>query len=176
MPVRVEKPREIAALRHVHHERVAIDVVAGVLVIQPRHRAAFVRRALFLVVPIDDQAVAVGVERRNQNDHDVPEHVAGGGVARRGQRIEQLVGRLRRADFGCVYAAASGGDGLVRMRADGPRRPEACVDPPDADWPRGCVGVSDVVGRADDGGDGAVTLGGGTEVDDLDAVRLRRHG
>ena len=49
MPLGVEEPREVAALGEVHHERVAIDVVAGVLVIQPRHRPAFERRALDLL-------------------------------------------------------------------------------------------------------------------------------
>ena len=71
MPLRVEEPRQVAVLRHVHHERVAIEVVAGVLVIQPRHRPALVRRALLLPVPVDDQPMAVGIERRDQDDDDV---------------------------------------------------------------------------------------------------------
>ena len=38
VPLGVEEARQIAALRQVHHERVAVDVVTRVPVIEPRHR------------------------------------------------------------------------------------------------------------------------------------------
>ena len=101
MPVRVEKPREVAVLRHVHHERVAIDVVAGVLVIQPRHRAALIRGALLLVVPIDHKTMAVRIERRDQNEDDVVENVSDVGIRRPAHEVVEEQRRvLRTGDFG----------------------------------------------------------------------------
>ena len=114
MPLGVEEPREVPVLRHVHHERVAIDVVAEVLVIEPRHGTALQRRALLLVVPIDDQPMAVRIERRDQDEDDVLQNVERVGIAGRRERIQQLVGGLRGPHFRRMDAAANGEDRLVR--------------------------------------------------------------
>ena len=176
MPFGVEEPREVAVLRQVHHERVAIDVVAGVLVIQPRHRAAFERRALVRVVPIDDEPMAVGIERRDQDDDDVaagrrawPESVG------RGERVEQLVGRLGRADLRRV-------DARRRWRAP-PSASPASRRASSGESVRGsasrwlvvadAIEVPDVLRRADDRGDRAMALGRRPDVDDLHAIGLR---
>ena len=71
VPLRVEEPRQVPILDHVHHEPVAIDVVADVLVIEPRHRSTLERRAFLFVVPVDDETMAVGIQRWNQNQDDV---------------------------------------------------------------------------------------------------------
>ena len=106
-----EEVRQRAALRHVQHEHVAVDVVADVLVVRPRHRAAFERRSRRLPVPVGHEHVAVRVQRRDQDDDDPVEHRDGALVARRRQLVEQFVRRLRRADLARVDAAPDGDHG-----------------------------------------------------------------
>ena len=114
MPFPVEKAREVAALGEVHHERIPIDVVTGVLVIGPRHRAAFKRGRLVSVVPVHDEPVAVGIEHRDDDDDEVVEVMKRGFVRSRRQRVEKFHGGLGRADFRRVDARADRDDGLVR--------------------------------------------------------------
>ena len=135
MPLRVEEPRQVAVLRQVHHERVAVDVVAGVLVIQPRHRRRLRTASPSALVPVDDQAMAVRIERRDQDDDDVLQDVEGRRIGGGGQLVEQLVGRLRRADFGGVDAAADGEHRLLRRARSAARRPAtASADRPAGGW------------------------------------------
>jgi hypothetical protein len=110
MPVAVEEARERAVLRHVQHERIAVDVVAHVAVVEPRHRGALELGPLPALVPIDGQHVPVGIERWEQDQHDLAEHPSRLGVARGRQVVEELVGRLCRTDLRRVDARADGDD------------------------------------------------------------------
>ena len=62
MPVPVKEVRDAAAFGQVHHERVAIDVVPGVLVVQRGKVGAFELGAFAFLVPVDRDGMAVGVE------------------------------------------------------------------------------------------------------------------
>ena len=127
-----------------------------------------------IVVPVDHQPVTVRVEHRNDDDDDL---VRSGLSTRRivgcGQRVQQLVQRLRPAHLRRVNAAADGHDDLlgggdlprlIGTRACADRRAAGCR----ADLSRfGCSAADD------DRGDRAVSVGRRPEVDDLDPVRVR---
>jgi hypothetical protein len=172
VPLHVEESGEVPALGQVHHERVAIDVVPCVRVVEAGHRASVERRATLAAVPVDDKPFAVRVERRDQNhDHVLQDGRRRRVVARR-ECVEQLARRLSGADFRGVDAAANGDDGLVRgdeIRG-GVRRNRAGVGELLIDGAN-AIQVGDVRGRGDDGGSRAVALGRRTNVDDLDTVR-----
>ena len=175
MPVAVHEPREVAALREVHHERVTIDVVAGVLLVEPRHRPAFPRRTLLLLVPVGDQPLAVGVQRRDEYHHDVLQHRQRLRVGGGDQRVQELACCLRGPDLRRVDAAADGDDHLLRRRQapglvglERARIGQAEVGRADL------VEVADVLRRAHHGGRRRMPLGGAAEVDQLHAIGLRR--
>jgi hypothetical protein len=174
MPVAVEEPREVPVLREVHHEGIAVDVMAGVLVIEPRHEPALVGRALRPVVPVGHDALAVRVERRDQDEHHVLEHGERCRVGGGGERVEQLAGGLRRTDLRRVDARADRDDHLL-----GGGEPQRLVAIELARIGEAHVGCADLVEvaqvhrRADHRGDRPVSLGGGSEVDQGDTVRLR---
>ena len=120
--------------------------------------------------------MAIGIERRDQDDDNVLQDGEDPGLVRRGQRMQQLVRRLGAADLRGMNAGADRDDCLVR-RGQGPRlfrrqRPrigQPLVRRPD---PRE---VPDVLGSADDRGDGPVAFSRSAEVDELDAIGRRRH-
>ena len=58
--------------------------------------------------------MTVGIEQRDDDHDDVLENVQRAGIVRRREREEQLVGRLRRADFRRVNARADRHDRLLR--------------------------------------------------------------
>ena len=116
MPRRVEEAGEVAVLDHVHHERVAVDVVADVLVIQPRHRPAFERRALGALIPVNHQTMTVGVERGDQDEDDVSQDGEDRRILRGRQGVEELVGGLGGADLGRVDARPDGHDSRLGRR------------------------------------------------------------
>ena len=139
MPLAVEEPRQVAALRHVHHEGIAVDVVAGIFVIGPRHRRALERRVFVLVVPVDDEPVAVRVEHRDDDDHGPAKLVERRVVVRDREGMKQFDRRLGGAYFCRVDAAADDDDDLVgRCEPAGVGFVRACADRPDA----GCRGGS----------------------------------
>ena len=171
MPLTVEEARQQPVLLQVQHERVAVDVVAGVLVVEPRDRAAFERGVLVLAVPVGDHRVAVRVERREQHEHDLAQDRQRTRVACGGQAVEQLVGRLRRRHFRPVDAAADGhhhrlvvGD-LPRFRL---RQPARVREPPVGRLDR--VQASEVLRGRHDHGDHAASLGRLPHLDEADAV------
>ncbi len=171
MPLAVEKAREIAALRQVHHERVAVDVVAGVLVVGPRHRTAFDHGPFVLVVPVHDQPVAIGVQHRDDDHDEMLQLGQRRLVGRRGQRVEKLSRRLCRADFRCVNTRADGDDGRL-----GGRQPPRFVVRDAARIGESLIRranlfeVADIFRRGDDCCDRAVAVRGGAEINDLDAI------
>ena len=173
MPLAREEPRQRAVLSHVQHEGVAVDVVAHVLVVGPRHLPAFERRALHLLVPVGHQLVAVRVQRRHEDDDDPIEQLDGARVIRGGQFVQQIVCRLRGADFAGVDAAP---DGDNRLRAAHHALPFAFVTQLPRVGEQPVAGlqrrqVLDVLRRADDGADDAAALGGGPDIDQFDAGR-----
>ena len=121
MPAPVEEGRQRPVLRHVHHERVAVDVVADVVVVQPRHVAALELGALPLAIPVDGDDVAVGIERREEDQHHVAQRAEHLGIVRGRERVQQLRRRLRRGDLGRVNAHADRDDDRLAL-ADGRRR------------------------------------------------------
>ncbi len=86
------------------HEPVAVVVVAHVLMVQPRQRAALVARALVPPVPAHDRVEAVGIHRRNhQHNHGV-EQPAQCGIG--GQPIGECHPHLTRRHFRGMDVAA----------------------------------------------------------------------
>ena len=171
MPAAIEETGERAALGHVHHERVAVDVVADVAVVEPGHRAALELGAFPLAVPVDRQQVAIGVERREKNEHHAAEHAERLRVVARRQRMQQLVGRLGRADLRCVNARTNGDDDRVASRnrprvglGDAARIGEPQVRR--ANLLQSC----DVLGRGNDRRDQPVAVGRWSRVDQLHAI------
>ena len=178
VPLAREEARERPALGHVQHEHVAVDVVAHVLVVRPRHLSALERRALRLLLPVRDQHVAIGVQRRDQDHDDPVQHLDGAFVARGGELVQEVVRRLRRANLAGVDAAADG-DHRLRAGHDGlhfaiagqlPRVSQQAV----VDLQRGQV--PDVVHRADDRADDAAALGCRADIHQFDARRGGGHG
>ena len=177
VPLAVEEVRERPVLDHVHHEGVAVDVVARVLVIQPRHGAAFEVGSPPAVVPVHRQHMSVRVERRKQDQHHLAQHARRFLVVGRGQRVQELVGGLRGANLGCVDARAdhdddglTGGDGTSLRLADrsGIREPAAGrLD---------LVKAREVLRRGDDGAAQPPPFRRRAGVDERDAVRDSRHG
>ena len=108
---------EHARLDHVQHVGVAVVVVADVLLIQPRQARELVRRADVLHVPLGDHLVAVGIDRRPQQDDDVVEHRFGIGVVRAvDQVVEQLRDVRRTGDFRRVQSAVDVDEGFAFAR------------------------------------------------------------
>ena len=84
--------------------------MADVLVIQPRHAAAFELGAFPLAIPVDGDDVAVGVERGKENQHHVAQRAEHLGIVRGRERMQQFRRGLRRGDFGGVNAHADRDD------------------------------------------------------------------
>ena len=171
MPAPIEEVRDAAALGQVHHERIAVDVVADVLVVQPGKVGAFELGALPLAIPVHGDRVAVGIERR-EDDHDRRvQRSRDLGIVGRGEQVQQLGRRLRAANLGGVNAHADrhdhrllvddGGGGLIveRPRIGQAKRVGANL-----------IEARDVVGRRDDRGDELAAFGGRTGIDELDAI------
>ncbi len=92
-----------AGLREVQHEPIAVVVVAGVVVIEPRHRSALVLGAEPTLVPVDDHLLAVGVHRDDVEDRlleGLREAFAPAGR----DVVGELERHLRGADLGRVEA------------------------------------------------------------------------
>ena len=115
VPAPVEEIGHGAVLSQVQHERVAIDVVAGVAVVEPGHRRVLERRAAGLLEPVDDELVAVRVEGRDQQDHGLPQERQRGGIGRRSQLVQQLVRGLGGANLRRVDAHPDGDDCRLRL-------------------------------------------------------------
>ncbi len=171
MPTGIEEPREIATLREIHHERVAVDVVSGIGVIEARQRHSLERRVPCLLVPIRHQAMAVWIQGRNQDDDNVVQDVERVRVARGGELIEQLGHGLAAADFGGMDARADRDDGrmgggqafsLARRQRPWIREPLVrCADLGE---------VRRVFRGADDRRDRAMACRRAAEIEDADAV------
>ena len=72
-PVAVHQLAEVLRLGQVQREAVAVVVVAGVLLVEPRQAGRFVRRADVLHVPVGDHLRAVRIDRRHDDADDVVE-------------------------------------------------------------------------------------------------------
>ena len=104
LPVGEQHLPRVLRLFRVHRQRIAVVVVADVLVVEPRQPGAFVFGADVLVVEVRDHDFAVGVERRHQQEDDVVEDALGLGVGARQQIVGELRRHLRAADFARVHA------------------------------------------------------------------------
>ena len=96
-PAPVEQVGDHLRLDQVQHEPVAIVVVAGEMVVQPRQLAPLVRGAQRAAIPIDHHDLAIGIGRRQQQyDHilEVPQQLRVGY-----QRVRQLHTPLARSDL-----------------------------------------------------------------------------
>ena len=96
--------RHVLRVGHVGHERVAVVVVARVLLIEPRRVRAFVLGAELSCVPVGDHDLAVGIEGRNFDEDDVVENALGFVVVARQEIVDQLDRHLAAADLGGVHA------------------------------------------------------------------------
>ena len=104
-PVFVDQLGRVARLAKIQHEPVAVVVVTGVLLIDPRHPGPFPRPADRRLIPIHDHVQAVGVGRGDeQEDHPLQDLRDPGRIAR-GEVIEKIHRHLRRRNFRGVQAA-----------------------------------------------------------------------
>ncbi len=94
------------------HEPVAVVVVADVLVVQVRIDAR-VGRALGLVPVVDDQMLPVGIDRRDEQDHRVLEHLARCRRRVGGQAVDDVDDRLTVRDLGRVDGGVEQIEGLA---------------------------------------------------------------
>ena len=108
----VERRTDIATFLLGYHVPVTIVVVSDVLVIQPRHRAAFERCAESFLVPVDDHLHAIGIGRWDEQDDRVLQRLLQR-VCRR-QRIGEFHRHLARTDFAAVQIAVDPDDRGLR--------------------------------------------------------------
>jgi len=104
---------------------VAVEVVAGVLVAEPRRRRALERRAQGLSVPAGDQVQAIGIERGHEQKDGVIED---GAEARRvlgEQTVDELDGGMGGGEFGRVNRAGDEKPPPCLRRSAFPLRPGA---------------------------------------------------
>ena len=152
---------------------VAIVIVAGVVVIEVRQRAGFAGRAEGLVVPVGDHDLAIGIERRHQQEDDVVEDLLDGGGIAGGEVVDQFQHHLRRADFGGVDVVGDEDDGLagaedlVALGVGG----GAALEVELAFQVLQLVEIAQVFGGTDFQQDEGIAVGGGAEIAELDAVR-----
>ena len=77
------------------HEPVAVVVVADVVVVEPGHAAALVFGPEVLPVPLGLHDLAVGVQGRDEQQHDVVEALLCRRVVGRRERVRPLHRHLR---------------------------------------------------------------------------------
>ena len=104
-PLLVELLGEDARLLLREHEPVAVVVVADVLLVEPRHGAAFPGRAERLLVPVDHEIEPVRIRARDEDDDAVVEDLAGRRVVLRREIVGEFHRHLSRGDLGGVKAA-----------------------------------------------------------------------
>ncbi len=95
------------------HVEVAVVVVADVVVVEPGHAAALEGGAEVLVVPVDHQYLAVGVDGGDDDHDDVVEPGEQLGVGGGGDVVGEFHRHLGGADFGGVNGAGDQDDGLA---------------------------------------------------------------
>ena len=109
---------EHARLDHVEHVRVAVVVVADILLIEPRQPRQLVRRADVLHVPLRDHLLAVGIDRRPEHEdrrcRESPWCRAS--CALLSEIVEELRRVLRPRDFGRMQSAVDVHEGLALVR------------------------------------------------------------
>ncbi len=64
-PVVKHELKHVAGLDEIAHEEVSIVIVAGIVVVQVRHRCFFKVGVEVLVVPVGNHDLAVGIRRRH---------------------------------------------------------------------------------------------------------------
>jgi hypothetical protein len=117
------RARDHARLDHVQHVRVAVVVVADVLLIQLVQRRHLVRRADILAVPVHDDVLSIGIDRRPQEQHRVVEdRFRLRLVGAREEIVGELDGVLRPGDLRRMQSAADVDEDLaLRREAPGVR-------------------------------------------------------
>jgi hypothetical protein len=113
IPLVIDGAIEGAGLELGEHVPVAIVVVAGVVMVEPGQASAVVLGAGVFAVVVDDHLLAVGIERGDQQQHDVVEATLGLVIRGGGQRVRPLHGHLRGADLARVDVARDQDDGLA---------------------------------------------------------------
>ena len=112
-PVMVEHSVHRPGLRQVEHEPVAVVVVAGVVVVEPRHAAALVLGSEVLAVPVHHHLLAVGVDGRSQQQDHVVQDAGPWLLVGDGHVPGQLHGHLAGGDLRGVDVASDQDDGLA---------------------------------------------------------------
>src|SRR5688572_22117430 len=89
-PVLIEDSRRVTALGEVIHEPVPIIVVARVMVVELGRVGAFGGRAKRLFIPVDDDLLPVGVERRDEKYNSPVENLLNLRRIRRSKFVQQF--------------------------------------------------------------------------------------
>ena len=109
----VEDAGQVARLLLGEHVPVAVVVVPGVVVVEPRHPPALELRVPVLAVPARLQDLTVGVQRGHQQQDHAVQPPLGLGVLGGGQRVGPLHRHLARPDLGRVDVAGDHHDDLA---------------------------------------------------------------
>ena len=171
------EPRDVLAFPLGQHVHVAVEIVAGVGMVERRQRAVIERRPEVAREPVGDHDLTVGIGARHQQQDDVVENLAGGGRVVGGQLMDELERHLGRADLSRVDAA---GDHHHRfalaedvVAIAWARRPALEIQP--ALQLLVAVQVLERVGRADLEQDERVPAVGRAQLAEPDARRLGRR-
>jgi len=153
---------------------VAIVVVAGVEMIEVRQRAGLAGRTESLVVPVGDHDLAVGIERRLEQQDDVVEDFPDARGVAGGEVVDQLDDHLGSAYFGGVNVVGdendrfAGAEDLVAFGVGG----RAALEVELAFEGLDAVEVAQVIGRTDFHEHERIAAGGGTEIAEADPVAV----
>ncbi len=115
-PFFVRGPRHRLRFLLREHVPVAVVVVTRVVVVEPRHAAALVRRPHPLPVPLGLHYLPIRIERWNQEEDDVPEPALGVRVGSRHDLVGELHHHLRRRDLARVDVVREEDDRLPFAR------------------------------------------------------------
>ncbi len=169
-------PRDHARLHDVQHVRVAVVVVADVLLIQLVQRRHLVGRPHVLAVPVDDDVLSVGIDRRPEQEHVVVENLPDLriGVGLRQQVVRQLDRVLGAGDLAGVQPAADVHErlALARQQVGVGRAQSFGVGELLRDVPV-VVELRQILRRRDDGERPGMAGGRDPHVHELDAVAGR---
>ena len=90
----VHQLHPVLRLDQVGHEEVAVIVVPGIMVVEPRHARALILGVDVPAVPVGDHDLPVRVRGGDEHGHDVVEDLPCDGVGAGSEQVDQVYARL----------------------------------------------------------------------------------